>query len=72
MKAACVFKPAIACSVPAHAGPARDSNPNISNLYETPEESGVRHLYFESPGTALEWVTWRRDLYQSAPQLFQN
>jgi enterochelin esterase family protein len=33
--------------------------------------SGVRVTYFESPGTAHEWQTWRRDLNNFAPSLFR-
>jgi enterochelin esterase-like enzyme len=50
----------------------RDSYPNIKNLYETLNKAGVRHIYYESPGTAHEWLTWRRDLYKFAPLLFQD
>jgi enterochelin esterase-like enzyme len=50
----------------------RDSNPNIKNLHEALEKEGVKHVYYESPGTAHEWLTWRRDLYQFAPQLFRS
>jgi len=34
-------------------------------------KAGIRHVYFESPGTAHEWQTWRRDLAQFAPLLFR-
>lgn len=50
----------------------RDRNPNIKNLHDTLEKAGVKHVYYESPGTAHEWLTWRRDLYQFAPLLFQD
>ncbi len=30
----------------------------------------MKYVYYESPGTAHEWLTWRRDLYQFAPLLF--
>jgi enterochelin esterase family protein len=33
--------------------------------------AGVRLTYFESQGTAHEWQTWRRDLYDFAPRLFR-
>ena len=33
--------------------------------------AGVNVTYFESPGTAHEWQTWRRDLRDFAPRLFQ-
>ena len=32
---------------------------------------GVKHVYYESPGTGHEWLTWRRSLHQFAPMLFQ-
>ena len=35
------------------------------------DKAGVRHVYFESPGTAHEWLTWRRDLNDFAPRLFR-
>jgi enterochelin esterase-like enzyme len=35
------------------------------------EKLGVRSVYYESPGTAHEWQSWRRSLYQFAPLLFQ-
>jgi enterochelin esterase family protein len=50
----------------------RDSNPNIRNLHETLAKAGVKHVYYESPGTTHEWLTWRRDLYQFVPLLFQD
>lgn len=36
------------------------------------EQLGVKHVYFESPGTAHEWQTWRRSLHGFAPLLFRN
>lgn len=50
----------------------RDANPNIRDLHEALEKAGARHVYYESPGTAHEWLTWRRDLRQFAPLLFQE
>lgn len=34
------------------------------------EKTGVNHVYFESQGTAHEWLTWRRALKDFAPRLF--
>jgi enterochelin esterase-like enzyme len=34
------------------------------------KSSGVHVTYFESPGTAHEWLTWRRDLNDFVPRLF--
>jgi len=49
----------------------RDSNPNILRLHEDLDKHGIRNVYFESPGTAHEWLTWRRDLNDFAPRLFR-
>ena len=32
---------------------------------------GIKYVYYESPRTAHEWLTWRRDLFQFAPLLFR-
>jgi enterochelin esterase family protein len=36
------------------------------------ENAGIKHVYYESPGTAHEWQTWRRSLHEFAPLLFQT
>ncbi len=36
------------------------------------EKAGVKHIFYEAPGTAHEWQTWRKDLYQFAPTLFKT
>ena len=36
------------------------------------EKQGIHHLFYESPGTAHEWLTWRRSLYRYAPLLFRQ
>jgi hypothetical protein len=33
--------------------------------------AGIANVYFESPGTAHEWLTWRRCLREFAPRLFR-
>ena len=35
------------------------------------DKAGIRYIYYESPGTAHEWQTWRRDLNDFAPRLFR-
>jgi enterochelin esterase-like enzyme len=35
------------------------------------DKAGIKYIYYESQGTAHEWLTWRRDLFQFAPLLFQ-
>jgi enterochelin esterase-like enzyme len=42
----------------------------IRNFHEALEKAGVNTVYYESPGTAHEWQTWRRDLNEFAPLLF--
>lgn len=32
---------------------------------------GVKNVYYESPGTAHEWLTWRRCLHQFLPMLWK-
>ena len=34
-------------------------------------KAGIHNVYFESPNTAHEWLTWRRCLYDFAPRLFR-
>jgi enterochelin esterase family protein len=34
-------------------------------------KAGIHNVYFESPGTAHEWLTWRRCLNDFAPRLFK-
>jgi enterochelin esterase family protein len=41
-------------------------------FHEALDKAGVKHVYYESPGTAHEWQTWHRSLYGFAPLLFQN
>jgi len=36
------------------------------------DKSGIRYVYYSSPGTAHEWLTWRRDLNDFAPRLFRE
>lgn len=33
--------------------------------------AGIKNVYFESPGTAHEWLSWRRALNDFAPRLFK-
>jgi enterochelin esterase family protein len=35
------------------------------------DTAGVKYTFYASPGTAHEWLTWRRDLHQFAPLLFR-
>lgn len=44
---------------------------DIGNAVDSLKKAGVRIEYFQSPGTAHEWQTWRRDLNDFAPRLFR-
>jgi len=36
------------------------------------DKAGVKYVYYESTGTAHEWLTWRRCLHEFAPLLFNK
>ena len=44
----------------------------IVRLHDSLTEAHVKHVFYESPGTSHEWQTWRRDLKEFAPLLFQK
>jgi enterochelin esterase-like enzyme len=35
-------------------------------------KAGIKTVYYESPGTSHEWLTWRRSLHEFAPLLFHD
>ena len=43
----------------------------IERLHTSLDEAKLQHVFYESPGTDHEWQTWRRDLRDFAPRLFQ-
>ena len=45
--------------------------PGTKNFSEQLTNAGIKNVYFESPGTAHEWLTWRRCLNDFAPRLFK-
>ncbi len=51
--------------------PAR-MHDGLVSLHKSLEDAGIQHVFYESPGTAHEWQTWRRDLKDFAPRLFQQ
>jgi enterochelin esterase-like enzyme len=44
----------------------------IKNYHEALGKAGIKHVYYESPGTSHEWLTWRRCLHEFAPLLFAD
>jgi enterochelin esterase family protein len=51
--------------------PAR-MHEGMERLHKSLDEANIKHVFYESPGTAHEWQTWRRDLKDFAPRLFQE
>jgi len=45
--------------------------PGTKNFSDELTKAGIHNVYFESPGTAHEWLTWRRCLNDFAPMLFR-
>ncbi len=43
----------------------------VNNFHKELEKAGIKHVYYESPGTAHEWLTWRRSLNQFASMIFK-
>jgi enterochelin esterase-like enzyme len=44
---------------------------SIKAFRDSLDKGGIKYVYYESPGTAHEWLTWRRDLNEFAPRLFR-
>ncbi len=44
---------------------------SVLNYRDALEKAGIKVVFYESPGTAHEWLTWRRDLKQFTPLLFR-
>ena len=42
----------------------------VNNFHKELEKIGVKHIYYESPGTSHEWLTWKRSLHQFAQLIF--
>jgi enterochelin esterase-like enzyme len=45
--------------------------PGTKTFSDALTTAGIHNVYFESPGTAHEWLTWRRALNDFAPRLFK-
>lgn len=52
-------------------GIGSEEGPNTKNFHSALQKAGITNIYYESPGTAHEWLTWRRSLYDFAPRLFR-
>jgi enterochelin esterase family protein len=45
--------------------------PGTRTFSEQLTQAGIKNVYYESPGTAHEWLTWRRCFREFAPLLFR-
>ena len=45
--------------------------PGTKTFSDALTQAGIHNVYFESPGTAHEWMSWRRALNDFAPRLFR-
>jgi enterochelin esterase family protein len=45
--------------------------PGTKTFSEQLTQAGIHNIYYESPGTAHEWLTWRRCFKEFAPRLFR-
>ena len=44
----------------------------LVQLDKSLSDAKIQHVFYESPGTDHEWQTWRRDLKDFAPRLFND
>ena len=52
-------------------GSKENGAPSKANV-EALKQAGINSVYYESPETAHEWLSWRRSLKEFAPLLFKN
>lgn len=45
---------------------------SVNNFHNEMVRNGIQHVYYESPGTSHEWLTWRRSLRQFAGMIFKD
>ncbi|MBP9019843.1 MAG: alpha/beta hydrolase-fold protein [Candidatus Neomarinimicrobiota bacterium] len=69
-----VFKDPESFNKKVHAfflGIGSEEGPHIKSLSNALTKAGIKNVYYESQGTAHEWLTWRRCLYEFAQLLFK-
>jgi enterochelin esterase-like enzyme len=52
-------------------GIGSEEGPGTKAFSEQLTQAGINNVFFESPGTAHEWLTWRRCFKEFAPRLFR-
>lgn len=45
---------------------------SVRGYHDALTKAGIKTVFYESPGTSHEWLTWRRSLHEFAPLLFQT
>lgn len=53
-------------------GTGTEENLGTQNVNENLKKQGINTVYYESPGTAHEWLTWRRCLNQFVQLIFKK
>ncbi|MFC1490396.1 alpha/beta hydrolase-fold protein [Candidatus Latescibacterota bacterium] len=53
-------------------GVGSEEGQHLNTLSQTMNKIGIKTTYYESQGTAHEWLTWRRCLHEFAPLLFKK
>jgi hypothetical protein len=51
---------------------SRENGASAKANVEALQQAGVKSIFYESPNTQHDWVTWRRSLIQFAPLVFQD
>ena len=53
-------------------GTGTEENLGTKAVHEKLDAAGVKNVYYESQGTAHEWLTWRRCLNQFVGLIFKK
>ncbi len=53
------------------AGTAESGYRDVVNFRAAMDKLGIRHVDYDAAGTAHEWATWRKHLWDFAPRLFK-
>lgn len=43
----------------------------VNSFHKELDKIGVKHVYYESPGSSHDWLTWRRSINQFATMIFK-
>lgn len=53
-------------------GMGSEENFGSDSICESLDKAGIKNVYYESPGTHHEWLTWRRCLNEFVPLIFKK